>query len=188
MTQHHPVVERYLTHLETAIGGLEPADRLEVLQEIRNHIAEAMAAGKPLDAVIETLGPADALGRAYALELLLHPRSDRPRRGAGRWLTIVGLLIAFSIPTLVAVTTLGSIGLSFVVAGLVSFVVGVLEIIGVHLPFVQTDNLPPILAVLAGPVLVVLGLMALRALKFYAQFVVRTLRNVGPRASAAPVV
>ena len=59
------------------------------------------------------------------------------------------------------VTTLGSIGLSFVVAGLVSFVVGILEIIGVHLPFVQTDHLPPILAVLAGPVLVVLGLMAL---------------------------
>ena len=53
MKQQHPVVERYMTHLETAIGGLNPADRGEVLQEIRNHIAEATAAGKPLDVVIE---------------------------------------------------------------------------------------------------------------------------------------
>ena len=44
MKQQHPVIERYMTHLETAIGGLDPADRREVLQEIRNHIAEATAA------------------------------------------------------------------------------------------------------------------------------------------------
>jgi uncharacterized membrane protein len=59
--QQHPVIERYMTHLETAIGGLDPADRREVLQEIRNHIAEATAAGKSLDVVLESLGPADAL-------------------------------------------------------------------------------------------------------------------------------
>jgi len=47
---------------------------------------------------------------------------------------------------------------------------------------------PPPVASPSAPILVVLGLMALRAVKFYAQFVVRTLRNVGPRASAAPVV
>ena len=63
MKQQHPVIERYMTHLETAIGGLDPADRREVLQEIRNHIAEATAAGKSLDVVLESLGPADALGR-----------------------------------------------------------------------------------------------------------------------------
>jgi uncharacterized membrane protein len=59
--QQHPVIERYMTHLETAIGGLDPADRREVLQEIRNHIAEATAAGRSLDVVLESLGPADAL-------------------------------------------------------------------------------------------------------------------------------
>ena len=46
--QRHPVVERYLAHLDTAIAGLEPVDRAEVLQEIRNHIAEAMAVGTPV--------------------------------------------------------------------------------------------------------------------------------------------
>ena len=61
MKQQHPVIERYMTHLETAIVGLDPADRREVLQEIRNHIAEATAAGRSLDVVLESLGPADAL-------------------------------------------------------------------------------------------------------------------------------
>ena len=31
MKQQHPVVERYMTHLETALRGLDPADRDEVL-------------------------------------------------------------------------------------------------------------------------------------------------------------
>jgi uncharacterized membrane protein len=60
MNQQHPVVERYMTHLETAISGLDPADRDEVLLEIRNHFAEAAAAGRPLDVVIKSLGPAEA--------------------------------------------------------------------------------------------------------------------------------
>ena len=56
MTERHPVVERYLTHLQGAIGELDPADRREVLEEIRNHIAEAAAAGKPIDVVLGALG------------------------------------------------------------------------------------------------------------------------------------
>ena len=117
MTERHPVVERYLTHLEAAIAALDPADRGEVLQEIRNHIAEAAAAGKPIDAVLGALGPADALGRAYAIELLLHPPKDRGRPASERWLRIVGLIVVLSIPTLVAVTVLGSVGITFVASG-----------------------------------------------------------------------
>ena len=132
MKQQHPVIERYMTHLETAIGGLDSADRREVLQEIRNHIAEATAAGKSLDVVLESLGPADALGRAYAVELLLHPQNDRPRHAAERWLRLVGLVVVFSIPTLVAVSTLASVGISFVAGGLFAFVIGVLEALGVR--------------------------------------------------------
>jgi len=181
MNQQHPVVERYVTHLETAIGGLDPADRREVLQEIRNHIAEATAAGRPLDVVIKSLGPADALGRAYAVELLLHPQNDRPRHAAERWFRIVGLVVVLSIPTLVAVSTLGSVGISFVASGLFTFVVGVLEAAGVF-PWPHLIDLPPAVTIFLGPAMVIVGAVALVALRFYIRFVVRAVRT-----SLAPI-
>ena len=178
MKPQHPVVERYMTHLETAVKGLDPTDRLEVLQEIRNHIAEATAAGKPLDAVLESLGPADALGHAYAIELLLHPQKNR-RNAVQRWFTLAGLIVVLSIPTLVVVSTLGSIGISFVAAGVFAFVIGVLEPTGV-LPWPHVSNLSPGMAILAGPVLVGIGLVALIALRLYVRFVARAVRTALP--------
>ena len=77
MIQRHPVVERYLTCLESAINEYEFPERQEITDEIRNHIAEATAAGQGLAAVLETLGPADVLARAYAVELGLNPRGRR---------------------------------------------------------------------------------------------------------------
>ena len=142
MTQQHPVIERYMTHLETAIVRLDPVDRREVLQEIRNHIAEATAAGRSLDVVLESLGPADALGRAYAVELLLHPQNDRPRHAAERWFRLVGLVVVLTIPTIVAVSTLVSVGISFVAGGLFAFVIGVLEALGIF-PWPDLSDVPP---------------------------------------------
>jgi len=52
MTQEHPVVERYMTHFENSIKEFDFPGQQEVAHEIRNHIAEACAAGKELDAVL----------------------------------------------------------------------------------------------------------------------------------------
>jgi uncharacterized membrane protein len=179
--QQHPVIERYMTHLETAIGALDPADRREVLQEIRNHIAEATAAGRSLDVVLESLGPADALGRAYAIELLLHPQNDRPRHATARWFRLAGLVVVLSIPTLVAVSTLASVGISFVAGGLVAFLIGVLEATGIF-PWPDLSDVPPLVAIFLGPAMVFVGAVALVALRFYLRFVVRA-----GRTALAPV-
>jgi HAAS len=179
--QQHPVIERYMTHLETAIRGLDSADRCEVLQEIRNHIAEATAAGRSLDVVLESLGPADALGRAYAVELLLHPQNDRPRHAAERWFRLVGLVVVLSIPTLVSVSTLASVGISFVAGGLFAFVIGVLEAIGIF-PWPDLSDVPPVVAIFLGPAMVLVGAAALVALRFYVRFVLRA-----GRTALAPV-
>jgi uncharacterized membrane protein len=176
----HPVVERYMSRLEQAISPLDPEDRREILRDIRNHIAEAMAAGKRLDVVLESLGPADALGRAYAIELLLHPQSNR-QNVLQRWLTIAGLLVVLSIPTLILVSTLGSIGVSFVVAGVASFVIGVVELAGVF-ALLHVSGLPPGVPILAGPVLLVVGVMSLAALKVYVRFATRAVRAALPPA------
>jgi len=175
----HPVVERYLAQLERSIAGLAPADRSEVLQEIRNHIAEATAVGTPLDAVLEALGPPDALGRAYAIELLLQPQKDRRRHPAQRWFNVVLLVALFSIPTLVAVSTLASVGISFLSSGLFVFVVGILEGLGLF-PWPNLTHVPPLVAIGLGPGMVILGLLSLTALRFYVGFVVRTVRAAVP--------
>src|SRR5688572_14401845 len=80
---------------------------------------------------LESLGPADALGRAYAVELLLHPQNDPPRHAAERWFRLVGLVVVLSTPTIVAVSRLASVGISFVAGGLFAFVIGVLEALGI---------------------------------------------------------
>ena len=175
MKPPHPVVERYLAHLDHAVAGLEPAERHAIIDEIRNHIAEAAAAGLPLDAVLQSLGPANALGRAYAVELLLDRAPDRPRSAAQRLFGLIGLFVALSIPTLVVVTTLGSIAISFVSAGLFTFAAAVLEGVGIGLELI---DVPPLLALGLGPAMVVVGLLALAGLRFYLRFVARTARAV----------
>src|SRR5262245_65676752 len=77
MTQDHPVVKRDLTQFDQAMQEFDFPAREEVATEIRNHIAEARAAGKDLDAVLQSLGSADVLARAYAVELLLNRRPSR---------------------------------------------------------------------------------------------------------------
>jgi uncharacterized membrane protein len=183
MKPQHPVVERYLTRLEAAVGALDAAERREVLRDIRNHIAEATAAGTPLDVVLRSLGSAEALGRAYAIELLLQPQKDPRRHPAQRWFSIVGLIVVLSIPTLVAVSTLGSIGISFAASGVFVFVVGVLEGAGVF-PWPDVSDVPPIVAIVLGPAMVVLGLISLLALKFYVRFVAGAVRAGLPVRSA----
>lgn len=184
MTQKHPVVDRYIRALEDAIKQCTLSDQQEIVQEIRNHIAEATAAGKPLTAVLESLGSADALARAYVVELVLHPRTKRPLETLSRFIITAALVAVGSITTLVVVTTLGSIGVTFVLAGLVTFIIGLLEGIGLHLPGVQTSGIPPLWITLMGPVGIVLGLSALVGLRRYVRFLVRTVRAGLPRRRA----
>jgi hypothetical protein len=80
--QDHPVVARYMASFEASIAALDPGERLAIAQEIRNHIAEATAAGKPLDDVLRSLGPAETLARAYVVELLMNPRTQRLKAAA----------------------------------------------------------------------------------------------------------
>ena len=99
--QGHPVVERYLACFETSINEFDFPEREEITHEIRNHIAEAHAAGEELDAVLQTLGPADVLARAYAVELALNPHAKRRVRTPG------GVLKAAAAAGMRGVSTLG---------------------------------------------------------------------------------
>lgn len=180
MNEQHPLVDRYLSRLREGLTSMAPDEREDVVREIRSHLAEAIAAGKPIDAVIESLGSADALARAYSMELLLHPRESKPRSSrAGRWLAIIGLLAVGSIPSFVVVVVLFAIGVSFFASGIAVFAAGLLGLADALPPFVQM-NADPRLAIIAGPPLVIGGIVALIALVGYVRFAVRTVRRVLP--------
>jgi uncharacterized membrane protein len=179
MTLEHPLTARYLGKLSDALSALDPAERHEVVEEIRHHIADATAAGRPLERVLEALGPVDQLARAYKVELLLNPKDPRKPR-SWRWLRIVGLIGLGSIPTFVICVVLGSIGLSFSLSGVLVFVAGVASYTG-DLPYWMEMDAPPWVALAIGPPLTLLGLLALAGLVAYVRFVARIVRQVLPR-------
>src|SRR5262245_57632785 len=119
-----------MAHFTAALDRHNVPERQEIAADVRSHIDEALAYDQPLDDVLKALGPADALARAYAVELLMHPPPDRRVRAVGRFFSLVGLLAAGSIVTLIVVGTLGSIGVGFIGSGLAAIVIGAFEAAG----------------------------------------------------------
>jgi uncharacterized membrane protein len=184
MTQEHPLVERYLQRLQDGLKTMREVDRGEVVSDIRSHIAEATAAGTPLESVLSTLGPADALARAYAVELLLNPAPGRPAiTGIERYLSLAGILALTSLPTFLIVVTLGSIGIAFLASGVAVLVAGIAELVGVVPPFMNGDQMEvhPALAVAVGPVLAVVGVVALLGLWKYLRWLAGTVSDALPK-------
>jgi uncharacterized membrane protein len=181
MTPDHPLVARYLADLRAHAKDLSPTDREEVVGEIRNHISEALAAGKPLDAVLSSLGSAEALARAYAVELVLNRPAAR-QSGLSRFLTLAGLVMVGGLPTFVVVIVLGTVGISFIASGIAVFLAGVIAPFGLP-SWVQMD-IAPKWAVLIGPPLALGGAFSIAALVWYVRFAGRVIRRVLPRRMA----
>lgn len=184
MTQEHPLVERYLSRLHDGLKLMPPSDREEVVRDIRSHIAEATAAGATLDSVLTSLGSAETLARAYAVELLLNPAPGQPpMSGFQRFFALAGLLALTSIPTLVVVVTLGAVGVSLVASGFAVFVAGIVDALGIGLPFVDgpASDVHPALAVAIGPILASVGSASLWALWKYLRWLGRTISDALPK-------
>lgn len=181
MIHQHPVVARYMATFGAAMMGIDAAERAAIEQEIRSHIAEATAAGKPLEDVLEALGPAEALARAYAVELLMNPRNTRIRSVVA-FLKLAATVVVASFATLIVATILGSVGITFTASGLAFIMVGMLETSGIHLPGVELNGVPPGWVVASGPLMIVIGLAAFVLLRSYIRLVGRAMRKRLPRA------
>ncbi len=83
MTAPSPLVGAYLADLDRALAGAEPADRLEIVDAVREHIDTAVAelGAAPTQAeiagVLRRLGTADDVAAAWAAG------ADRPTPGPG---------------------------------------------------------------------------------------------------------
>lgn len=176
----NPLVEQYLRAFESALTAFNVPEKTEVVVEIRSHIAEALAEGKPLAAVLAALGPAEDLARAYAVELTLNPRSDTKPSLLLRSLRLIGIFFVGSLVTFVVVSLLGTVGIGFTLSGIIMVAVAGLEAVGIHLPFVETGGFPPSVFLLLGAAILVVGAGALYLLRHYLRFLVRASRRVLP--------
>jgi uncharacterized membrane protein len=172
----NPVIERYVARLQAAIADLDRGDREEIVLEIRNHLTEAAAAGRSLDAAIESLGSADALARAYAAELLVNPRIRRPR--GIEWALRAVKVVVGSIISLIIVGWLVSM-IALGVSGVAMAIVGVLEMANLHLPGVSLAGAPSLSVVIVlGLILTAIGILGYVLLRAYLRLAARAWRNV----------
>jgi len=163
MSLEDPLVRRYLDQFRSALEALplSEEERPEILLEIESHIAEARQSGLPLARVLENLGPADQLAEAYGMELLLRPKPVRP---AVLWIS----RIVTALTTLVLGTVLGALGLGLLLGGLLG---ALFAIVGPFLPATWLDptlrlGLPQIVVLLVSLVLMGVGFLSLRILRF----------------------
>jgi uncharacterized membrane protein len=187
MTVEHPAAARYLAALDAALADLDARERIEVVQEIGQHLRDAQADGKPLDEALTALGPADALARAYRVELLLNPKDGR-RRGRNRWLRIASVIAIGSLPTFIILVVLFALGLSFTVSGMMVFAAGIWVASAGALPdWVAPLGVPPSVAIAMGIPLTAIGIAAFAGMVWYLSFTARLVRQIVPPARARTV-
>jgi uncharacterized membrane protein len=183
MTEHNPLIERYMSRFEDALQQYKLPEWREIAADLRSHIAEALAYGKPIDDVLNALGGADVMARAYAVELAINPPRTKPN-----WIIValkVGAIVAATgMMSFLVVVGLGSVAMGFTASGLALIVICLIEAMGTHLPGVQMAGMHPLVVMLFGPPMLLLGIGAGWALWLYMRFIVRALRKAIPRAAA----
>jgi hypothetical protein len=182
MSDEHALIARYMKDFERALEIHDVSDRRDIAVELKGHIDEALASGKSLGATLESLGPADTLARAYAIELHMNRR-----KGTGlamRLFKVGSILAASSCMTLFVTTTLGLLSLAFVLGG----ALGLVELM-VDIPHVEVTGPPGVMTPLVSTAILLIILVAGAALGWvfwlYLRFIHRTLRKSLPRAWAA---
>jgi uncharacterized membrane protein len=182
MSEANPVIERYMTRFEDSLQNYGLREWKDIAVDLRSHIAEASEYGKPLDEVLHSLGPADVLARAYAVELKMNQPGGTRGNAIARLLSVVGILAASGVISFIVVTGLGSIAIGLFGSGLGLLVIGVIEALGVHLPNVQLGGLHPLIVAALGPIFMLVGLAAAWGLWLYVRALINVLRRALPRA------
>lgn len=180
MHETNPLVREYLRQLEAGLSGLPAAERAELVREIESHLAEAESAGRPLAEVLEKLGPADRLARAYRIDAALSAPATGVRR-VTRWFAAIGFLATTSLPSIIVIPALAGISIGCTLGGVVGILAGV---VGLFVPAILTFlspypyGVPQLFGMGLGLVSGAIGLLAGWGLARYIRFLVGTVRSV----------
>ncbi|MDI3339366.1 MAG: hypothetical protein QJR03_02420 [Sphaerobacter sp.] len=134
------LIARYLTEVEAELADLPPAQRREILEDLQQHVEDALAVAGARDeatvrTVLDRLGPPDELAREARERLGLPPAAAAARQGPGllEYAAVVltalfwpvGILLAWLSPwwhtrDKVIATLIGFLGLVLLVGGLMA--------------------------------------------------------------------
>lgn len=173
-TLRNPVVDAYLTQFREGLKSASPEERQEFVSEIDSHIAEAVARGEQIPDVLARLGPPDRLAKSYRVELALTSgEKNLPLRIAA----VVGLVLTASIPSMIIIPLLFTLGLGFVAGGVAAIVIAAVPSVDADFYSVSNQALDRMLGALTGVGLVAAGLLALWSLYLYVLLLVRAMRG-----------
>jgi hypothetical protein len=171
---------RYLSAFESALRRYGVPDWRDISDELRTQIAEGEASGRTFPLQSVGLGAPDALARAYAVELLMHPPRDVRMATAARFLKLAGLVAGGGFLSLVAIVTLGGLALSMAMAGTILIGGGALEAAGIHPSWLSTGNLAPWAVIALGPVALAIAWAMFWCLRAYLRAAGSALRRALP--------
>lgn len=173
-TDQNPIVERYLAAFREGLRGAPGRDRDEYLGEIESHIAEATARGESAVDVLERLGPAEKLAKAYRVELAL---SSGNSGVVWRIVAVLGLVVTASIPSMIIIPLMFGLGVTGLVGGVWVIVYASVPALEANFYNIQDEGLNRALGALTGAGLVVMGLLAFWVLYLYVLLIVRAMRG-----------
>lgn len=176
MTESTDLRGDYLRRFDHSLAQLGAADRMELIAEIRSHIAEAEQAGLPLEGILERLGTPDRLARGYAVTSLV---GNTQARSPIHVVRAAALLATMSLSSLVVVPMLVVTSLGFVVAGVLAVLAG---IAGLGLGPETVRISPPtyagaMAATAVGVAVIGVGLLAGLGLRAYVSWAARALHT-----------
>lgn len=171
---------RYLNAFESALRRYGVPDWRDIAAELRAHIAESEAGGRTFLQQSAGLGAPDALARAYAAELLMHPPHDVRIAAVARFLKLAGLVAGGGFISLIVIVTLGGLALSMALAGVVCIGGGAIEAAGIHPSWLSTGNLAPWEVIALGPLMLAIAWGLFWCLAIYLRAAGRTLKRALP--------
>lgn len=127
----------YLEQVEKHLKPLPVSERVDIVQEIKSQILELQQAGKTDREILERLGDARALARAYLGDLI----TEKPSFSWGRVLALCAYYSLTGLSGLFVIPVLGICALVFFLCGAVIPFFGAVklvnELLHLHLPYAQ---------------------------------------------------
>ncbi|HYF76286.1 MAG TPA: DUF1700 domain-containing protein [Symbiobacteriaceae bacterium] len=186
MREHGAGVEQFLAEFRAGLLHVPPDEQDEMVREIESHIAEAASRGEPVAKVLQKLGPAETLARAYRAEVLI----SGPNNGGGghisprSFLRAAVIVASTSLINLMVVGFLGVLGIASSLWGLAVLGLALASVVNPALAertsnasFIPMDaGLPAYLVF--GAILAVVGALSFTAMRFYLRYVANHLTRM----------
>jgi uncharacterized membrane protein len=175
MTEQTDARSDYLHRFDHSLAQMGAADRMELVAEIRSHIAEGEQAGLSLGTILERLGPPHRLARGYAITALVSGEQHRSPRQVVR---AAAMLATMSLSSLIVVPMLLVMSVGFAISGVLAVLAGVA---GLGLGPETVRISPPtyagaMAAVAVGMAVIGVGILAGLGLRAYVSWAARALR------------